>query len=223
MDSSLDILGLRRRISSDILSSVFTNETVTESSLSRVYSHVQKYDCAIITAFRNKLIDCSMGDKSGKDLNIFQNKARNKNLKSALLMLGYGVTGVKGSYIENYMQDNQIEVTEDSYFVSNKNNDPRFEKMIISLGRMFCQDSVAILKKGGENNYLVGTNYVDFPGFNNIEQLGKIKMGDEDLFMTKVGNRPFVMESFDDSQINTKRLIIKYGKPILEMIKNITT
>ena len=162
-----------------------------------------------------------MGDKSGKELNIFQNKSRNKNLKSALLMLGYGVTSVKGSYIENYMEDNQIEVTEDSYFVTNRNNDPRFETTIISLGRMFCQDSVAILKKGGENNYLVGTNHGDFPGFNNIEQLGKIKMGDEDVFMTKVGNRPFVMESFDDSQINTKRLIIKYGKPILEMIKSL--
>lgn len=221
MDSSLDILGLRRRISSDILSSIVSDETVTESSLSRIYSHVQKHDCAIITAFRNKLINCVFGEQSEKELNIFQNKERNKNLKSALLMLGYGVTSVKGSYIENYMEDNQIEVNEDSYFVVNRNNDSNFEKMIFSLGQMFCQDSVAILKKGGENNYLVGTNYGDFPGYNNIEPLGKIKMGDEDMFMTKVGGRPFVMESFDNSQINTKRLIIKYGKPILEMIKTL--
>lgn len=222
MDSSLDILGLRRRISADILLSVEpTDNQISESSLSRVYSHVQKHDCAIITAFRNKLINCVTGEQSGKELNTFQNKERNKNLKSALLMLGYGVTSVKGSYIENYMEDNQIEVNEDSYFVVNRNNDSNFEKMIFSLGQMFCQDSVAILRKGGENNYLVGTNYGDFPGYNNIEPLGKIKMGDEDMFMTKVGGRPFVMESFDKSQINTKRLIIKYGKPILEMIKTL--
>lgn len=220
MDSSLNILELRRRLSPEILLSVEPKDNqVSESSLSRVYSHIQQHDCAIITAFRNELVNCVMGDQSSRQLNIFQNKERNKNLKSALLMLGYGITKVKGSYIENYLQDNQVEVKEDSYFVVNKNNDANFEKMIMSLGKMFCQDSVAIIKKGGENNYLVGTNNADFPGLNNVDRLGKIKMGDENMFMTKVGNRPFVMESFDNSQINTKRLIIKYGKPILEMIK----
>jgi hypothetical protein len=199
MDSSLDMLKLRRRISADIILSVEPKDNqVSESSLSRVYEYVQKYDCAIITAFRNK--------------------ERNKGLKAALLMSRYGVTKVKGSYLENYMEENQIEVSEDSYFVVNINNDPGFEEMIVSLGKLYCQDSVAILKKGGDNNYLVGTNNADSPGFNKIDPIGKIKMGDEGMFMTKVGNRPFVMESFDKSQINTKRLIIKYGKPVLEMI-----
>lgn len=222
MDSSLDILKLRRRISADILLSVEPKDNqVSESSLSRVYEHVQKYDCAIITAFRNELINCTMGENSGRNLNIFQNKERNKGLKAALLMSRYGITKVKGSYLENYMEENQIEVSEDSYFVVNINNDPGFEETIVSLGKLYCQDSVAILKKGGDNNYLVGTNDADFPGLNNIIPIGKIKMGDEGMFMTKVGNRPFVMESFDNSQINTKRLIIKYGKPVLEMIKTL--
>ena len=84
---------------------------------------------------------------------------------------------------------------------------------------MYCQDSVAILERGGKNSYLVGTNNSDFPGYGEKMTFGTLKFGNQYQFMTKVGNRPFVMESFETSQINSKRIILKYGKPIVEMLK----
>jgi hypothetical protein len=174
---------------------------LNESSLNRVHSFIQKHDCSIITAFRSSLINC-VDNEDGKKLNIRDNKSRNKHLKSALISLGYGVTNVKGTYVENFLSDNQIEVSEDSYFVVNLPNDPSFTDKIKKLGEMFCQDSVLILEKGGDVNYLFGTNNSDFPGYGETIPVGNFKPGIESEFMTKVGGRPFALESFDLLQIN---------------------
>jgi hypothetical protein len=190
---------------------------LNESSLNRVHSFIQKYDCSIITAFRSSLINC-IDNEDGKKLNIRDNKSRNKHLKSALISLGYGVTNVKGTYVENFLSDNQIEVSEDSYFVVNLNDDPNFVDNIIKMGEILCQDSVLIIKQGGEENYLVGTNKSDFPGYGEVVNLGKLKAGIESQFMTKVGGRPFTLESFDDLQINSKRIVIEYSKPIINLL-----
>jgi hypothetical protein len=192
-------------------------KVLNESSLTRIHSHIMKHDCAVITAFRNKLINC-MSEDNGDKLNISDNKMRNKRLKSALLSLGYGVTSVKGTYIENYMSDNQVEVKEDSYFVVNLTDDPDFISHIKKLGEMFCQDSVMIVEQGGDNNYLFGTNKSDFPGYGEKIELGYFKPGIESEFMTKVSGRPFALESFGDLQINSKRIVKEFAKPILDLL-----
>jgi hypothetical protein len=192
-------------------------KVLNESSLTRIHSHIMKHDCAVITAFRNKLINC-MSEDNGDKLNISDNKMRNKHLKSALLSLGYGVTSVKGTYIENYMSDNQVEVKEDSYFVVNLTDNPNFISHIKKLGEMFCQDSVMIVEQGGNNNYLFGTNKSDFPGYGEKIELGHFKPGIEAEFMTKVSGRPFALESFDMLQNNTKYLVKEYAKPILNLL-----
>ena len=192
-------------------------KVLNESSLTRIHSHIMKHDCAVITAFRNKLINC-MSEDNGDKLNISDNKMRNKRLKSALLSLGYGVTSVKGTYIENYMSDNQVEVKEDSYFVVNLTDNPNFISHITKLGEMFCQDSVMIVEQGGNNNYLFGTNKSDFPGYGEKIELGHFKPGIEAEFMTKVNGRPFALESFGDLQINSKRIVKEFAKPILDLL-----
>jgi len=190
---------------------------LNESSLNRVHSFIQKHDCSIITAFRSSLINC-VDNEDGKKLNIKDNKSRNKHLKSALISLGYGVTNVKGTYVENFLSDNQIEVSEDSYFVVNLPNDPSFTDKIKKLGEMFCQDSVLILEKGGDVNYLFGTNNSDFPGYGEIIPVGNFKPGIESEFMTKVGGRPFALESFDLLQINSKRIVKEFAKPVIDLL-----
>jgi hypothetical protein len=192
-------------------------KVLNESSLTRIHSHIMKHDCAVITAFRNKLINC-MSEDSGDKLNISDNKMRNKHLKSALISLGYGVTSVKGTYIENYMSDNQVEVKEDSYFVVNLSDNPDFISHIKKLGEMFCQDSVMIVEQGGDNNYLFGTNKSDFPGYDEKIELEHFKPGIEAEFMTKVSGRPFALESFGDLQINSKRIVKEFAKPILDLL-----
>jgi hypothetical protein len=190
---------------------------LNESSLNRIHSFTKKYDCGIITAFRNSLINC-VGDENDTKLNIRDNKLRNKHLKSALISLGYGVTNVKGTYVENFLSDNQIEVKEDSYFVVNLPNDPMFIANIKKLGELFCQDSVMILENGGDNNYLFGTNKSDFPGYGESRPVGNFKSGIESEFMTKVGGRPFALESFGDLQINSKRIVKEFAKPVIDLL-----
>ena len=194
-------------------------EQINEKSLSRVYAHILNHDCAIITAFRNKIEFCVNGDYSPEKVTVFQNKGRNRELASALMLLRYDITDVKGTFIENYLQDNSVEVKEDSLFVVNSNDDDNFISNIIKLGEMYCQDAVSILEKGGKNSYLIGTNNSKSPGYGEKETFGNLTFGNQHQFMTKVGNRPFVMESFENAQINGKRIIIKYGKPIVEMLK----
>jgi hypothetical protein len=191
---------------------------LNESTLNRIHTHVMEHDCSVITAFRNSFVNCLDDDNDEERLNIRTNKNINKTLKATLLSLGYGVTEVKGTYIENYLSDNEIEVKEDSYFVVNLKDDPDFVDNIIKMGEILCQDSVLIIKQGGNDNYLVGTNKSDFPGHGEVVNLGKLKAGVESQFMTKVGGRPFTLESFDNLQINSKRIVIEYSKPIINLL-----
>lgn len=191
---------------------------LNESTLNRIHTHVMEHDCSVITAFRNSFVNCLDDDNDEERLNIRTNKNINKTLKATLLSLGYGVTEVKGTYIENYLSDNEIEVKEDSYFVVNLKDDPDFVDNIIKMGEILCQDSVLIIKQGGDDNYLVGTNKSDFPGHGEVVNLGKLKAGVESQFMTKVGGRPFTLESFDNLQINSKRIVIEYSKPIINLL-----
>lgn len=191
---------------------------LNESTLNRIHTHVMEHDCSVITAFRNSFVNCLDDDNDEERLNIRTNKNINKTLKATLLSLGYGVTEVKGTYIENYLSDNEIKVKEDSYFVVNLKDDLNFVDNIIKMGEILCQDSVLIIKQGGNDNYLVGTNKSDFPGHGEIVNLGKLKAGVESQFMTKVGGRPFTLETFGNLQINSKRIVIEYSKPIINLL-----
>lgn len=186
-------------------------QSLRESSLSRVYRHMLDHDCAILTASRNDPYDKTLcaspyvspyedQELSTHDLN----KLNNRDLKAALLKKGYGVTQVDGSFIENYQSNNPdmppIEVKEDSYFVVNIHNDPSFLDTIINLGMTFCQDAIMFIPQGGQEAFLYGTNNSSNIGLNNKVSLGKISMGKESEFMTRVNGRPFTTES---AQLNT--------------------
>jgi hypothetical protein len=191
---------------------------LNESSVKRVYNHLIKHDCAIITSYRKSLTNCLDNDDEMEYVNIRTNKNRNRHLKSTLLYLGYGVTKVKGTYVENFAQQNAIEVNEESFFVVNMKNDPDFIYNMTKLGELFCQDSVMIIERGGDNNYLIGTNNSEYPGYGNIEKLGEFKPDVEAEFMTRVGGRPFSFESFDLLQNNTKRLVSEDAKILMKFL-----
>jgi len=203
---------------------------LTESSLSRVLEHIEAHDCAVITAFRSdpddtsKCVDGASSDsenvsnvssekeveaveaekpKAGKKETLSKNKVRNRDLKATLLDKGYGVTPVVGSYVENFMEENSVEVKEDSLFVVNLKEDGDFINTIESLGRKYCQDSVLIIPQGGKDAYLLGTNNADFPGLGNKEVVGSFQAGREDQFMTRVGDRPFTMKERKEFNLET--------------------
>ena len=175
----------------------YTKEVLTESGLSRMWTHMQDHQTGMITAFRGDPDDdegCVMGPQPVEgETALDKNKMRNRDLKATLLKFGYGVTAVQGTYIENYMKDNAIEVKEPSFFVHNQENDPKFFANLEMLAQKFCQDSVLLVPQGGEGAYFKGTNGAEFPGLGKSQEVGKFRGGEEGQFMTRVGNRPFVM------------------------------
>ena len=162
---------------------------VNESGLSRIYKHIQEHDCIVITAFRGDTNDdskCTDRAVIGGD-----NMERNRDLKATLLGLGYGITKVDGSYIEDFETPLAKEVKEDSLFCVNLNDDVDFVERLASLSEKFCQDSIIVFPKGGKGAHLMGTNNAEFPGYGKKSMQGDLSMGQEAEFMTRVNNRPF--------------------------------
>ena len=163
---------------------------LNESSLSRLYRHMMAHDTAIITAYRGDPNDDSNCVDKSQVTDDSSNKLRNRDLKATLMSLGYGVTSVDGSYIENFNTPEAYEVAEHSFFVVNLEDDPDFAKYIVILGDEFCQDAVLIIPKGGQGAYLHGTNNSEFPGDGQKVPAGDLSFGKEKEFMTKVRGRP---------------------------------
>jgi hypothetical protein len=164
---------------------------MNESSLSRIYQHIMEHDCVILTAYRDDPSDTSRCTDKALGLDM-KNPERNKMLKDILMNdLGYGPTSVDGSYIEDFGTDVAKEVKEASFFVQNYDDDSGFLGIMADLGEKFCQDSILVIPKGGENCYLLGTNKADFPGYGKKMVVGDIKFGTEAEFMSRVGGRPF--------------------------------
>lgn len=165
----------------------YLNDEVNESSLSKIYRKIEEYPSGAITAYR--------GDFTKKE-----NKARNKVLMSKLLMEGYDVVSVKGSYIEDFGSEKQKEVSESSFLVTDRSGRgiDVLEKDLIKLGKKFDQDSVLIIPPG-EKPYLIGTSKrsSSWPPYGKKEPLGKFKGGKGDQFFSRIKGRKFTFEEVE--------------------------
>lgn len=189
---------------------------LNESSLSRVYKHYQKHDTGTISAFRYAR-DCG----NGKQYTVSENLQRSAVLKAKLLKLGYGVTKIKGTYIENYGKENAREVDEESYFVVDSKDGGKLRQDLIALGGEFDQDSITFSKADGEY-YLISTNTCPsaYPGNGKVgkeEKLGKPNYGTkyfkdendktvEAEFFSKVKGRVFVFREADEKTVELGKL-----------------
>jgi hypothetical protein len=134
------------------------------------------------------------------------------------MFLGYGVVRIKGTCVDFFLSNNRIVVKEDSYFVVNLSNDPMFIKNMKKLGQLFCQDSVLIIERGGNHNYFVGTNNSVFPGFGEVVSVGTFKPEiEQDLIESE--NRPFTLDTFSSVQINSKRVVYEFAKPVIDLLQ----
>lgn len=186
---------------------------LSETSLSRVHQHIMNNDCAIMSAERNdpsdksKCVDSAGQPASTENVSPGQiNKKNTRDLKATLLSLGYGVTAVDGSYIEDFNTPEAVEVQENSFFVVNLKGDEAFQGNIIKLGRKYCQDSVLFIPQGGQGAYLYGTNNSDFPGLDDKISVGDLKMGKEAEFMTRASKRPFSFAENLEEYSNLSRM-----------------
>lgn len=178
-------------------------ETLNEKSLNRAISFMNKYDIAIITAFRyeftnetpNTLKDIPQ-DWEKKNDKPYQytrkeKESRNRDLLAVLLKRGYGVTKIAGNYIENYKEPDAKEVGETSFFVVNLNNDENFYNTLFELSEYYNQDSFLFKPKGSEEAFAVGTNNARWPGYGNQENIGKLHRNVENEYLSRIGTSSF--------------------------------
>lgn len=152
---------------------------------------ISNHECSIISAFRDKLINCANGEEeSGEELSLNDNLNRHKSLKQEVIGMGYKVVDVDGVYIENYGTEDAKEMKEASLFIINEDNRDSFVNDMKELGIEYCQDAVLIVPKGGQDAYFIGTNNAEWPGMNNIEIVGSYKQGPSE-FMTTYKGKPF--------------------------------
>ena len=166
-----------------------------------------EHDSSILSAFRNEFTRA-------------ENYERNRELKARLLERGYGVTKVAGSYIENFQTPKAMEVSEESFFVSNRKDDPQFIEVISGLGEEYNQDSVLLILQGAENAYLLGTSPEgEYPTYGSEESVGSLKMGEESEFMSRVSGRPVTfsesLETYENLSRNSKWAV----KKLVERLK----
>ena len=121
---------------------------------------------------------------------------------------GYGVTAIKGSYIENYGSANAREVGENSFFVVDIQDSGNLRDDLLKLGEEFEQDSI-IFGSAGETGSLIGTNNcpTGYPGYHTEVPQGGAVFGKTGEFMSRVKGRPFV---FSESQELVEYGVAKY-------------
>jgi len=179
----------------------FNEFYLNESSLSRLYSKLREYDCGIISAFRNKE---KCGDKiEDKKYTRQENLQRTAKLLAQLNYKGYSPTRVLGGFVENYGTEfASSRANEVSFFVCDEENKGKLRKDLMDLGFEYTQDSIIYIPING-NPTMISTNNCSngFPGRGEIgveNQYEKIHYGKESEFFTKVGDRPFFFEAFEN-------------------------
>jgi len=195
------------------------SDFLEESSLSRVWNQTRKHSVGTITAYRYAR-DCGTGEVYTKN----ENKSRNVVLRAKLLKLGYSITKIKGTYIENYGSSKEIEVSEESFLVVDLDDDGKLRTNLIKLGTEFDQDSITFQENSNTGYFLISTNKCEsgYPGHGKIgviKKLGKTMFGKKGEFFSKVNGRPFVFEevgehliNFSDLEISGKRGVVEWSK-----------
>ncbi len=152
-------------------------------SLSRLVDYINQYDCGSITAYR-------------RGYTHIENLQRDRSLLAKLAAMTYGITIVKGTYIENILSDNAKAVGEYLFFVVDVRKRKNLIKMLCDLGEEFEQDSILYIPEGGEKSYLIGTNINSFPGCGECKELPVIQSNNYNCeFLAHVAERPFCFKN----------------------------
>lgn len=187
------------KLTTEILREMVNKELdnqICESSLSRIEHWIETQDIATISACRKELKDVTDntfigGLEIGHKFTSAENLNRTRQLKAKLLKLGYGVTEIGGTYIEGLKSDNPIPTVENSFFVTNINDDPNFFDELFKLSEYFNQDSFLYKPKGKKQAYLYGTNEDMFIGYGNRRIAGVLHLNVKYEYLSRIGNKAF--------------------------------
>lgn len=165
-------------------------EYVNESTLSRVRQHMLEHDTAIISA-----------EFQGRDVRFKNNIKKNKQLRLQLNRMGYGVTHVRGHFLETSKKiDSETGkpkkklVKENFYVVVDLYDDDVLKRDVIKLGEKFDQDSVMFIPKMAKQALIIGTTHREdaFPEYHKTQKLKSLVFGKDDTFKTIIWGKPIV-------------------------------
>jgi hypothetical protein len=165
---------------------------VTESSLSRLWSHNELHDCGALTAFR-KFAGCEQEVKITRE----ENKKRNLALAADLKQLGYNITKLIGAYPEGGTVTKEV-----SYFVVDSKDKGTLKTDLQKLGEKYEQDSILFVPQGAITNKatatLIGTNHCknNFLKYGTTLPFNNGKLGvTSPIYTSYINDRPFIFET----------------------------
>jgi len=157
---------------------------VEESSLSRLFKHMDKSDVGIISASRKVDDD--------NPLSLKDNQKRTEQLLKELRNRGYGPTKLRGHFEEEDLKDpkKKIKVRETAFFVVAQGGRDLL-KDLKTLGRKFDQDSI-LHKAEGKKAIVIGikSGISDFT----VGNFHVPKLGQEFDALSKIGGRTFIFK-----------------------------
>ena len=168
-------------------------QNISESSLSRLWTHNEKYDCGVVTAFRVAR-DCGFGARYTKK----EKLQRNKKLSAMILSSGsgYGITQVLGRYKEGVLVTKEI-----GYYLVDMHSMHKLFSDIVKWGEDFEQDSILFIPSGSilgnAKAFLYGTNHCENNkiGFHEkvIFERGRLGVSSP-IYTSYINGRPFLFE-----------------------------
>lgn len=147
--------------------------------LDQIIAYISTHDTGAITAYRSNLTN-------------EENQARNSRLMAKLMIKNYGVTSIKGTYIENFGSGNATDLSAEILFVVDLKNKSGLRIELENLGQEFDQDSVLLIPKGSNVSYILGTNKAQFPGKGREIITGSRHLSLEGEFLSTIRFRPFI-------------------------------
>lgn len=187
------------------------NKTINESGVNRMLQWLNDCDCAFITAFRKTFKDIRNRDKTyfgtngdwkeGKSFTHEENRQKNKIMVAELLQLGYGVTKMKGVYPES----DEVDDSEESYLVVNRNNDKDFLENLKRLAEYYNHDSICYKAKGEKQCHLIGTNDCGWTEYHVEGDGSDLHTGMASNYMSRLGNKAFTFLGLDSKKMNNRK------------------
>ena len=107
-------------------------------ALDKIIAYTSSHDTGAITAYQSIHTDK-------------ENQLRNRRLLAKLMLNDYGVTSIKGSYIESHGKPNSKEISAEIYFVVDLKNKGNLEGGLENLGQEFGLDSILYIPKGSRS------------------------------------------------------------------------
>lgn len=194
-------------------------DDLNESSFTRLKHWLDNYECVTISAYRGNQFNTVSPDQYKVDPRFKTNlekpdkesytpdekRKRSAELLKKLIDLKYGVTSLIGTYPEEGENKGLKKfLSEKSFLVVNKNNDPDFKKNMTELGIAYNQDSIGYKTPDTPFILIVTNNSGELFDEIKIGQMHRSKEDDEYYSSLRKGKRAKIIDDEKDYSIKYK-------------------